>query len=169
MIYTRSYLCKQWVSSAVTPHHDKLCASQEEVQDDYKSNNYKKGRQQKRNVSELCSKISELESTKKQFISKLATKSNNGKPTGGGGGLREGTSFGGRSDKASKWQFWCELFCRVMRNFRTILPNYASIVHEQQNSDRQNRFIAPIRSSNRSTSSTARKPYHTSEAFHGWA
>ena len=54
-----------------------------------------------------------------------------------------------------------------MRNFGTILPNYAIIVHKQQNNDRQIRFIAPIRFSNRSTSSTSRKPDHTSEALHG--
>ena len=54
-----------------------------------------------------------------------------------------------------------------MRNFSTILPNYASIVHEQQNNARQIRFIAPIHSSNRIISSATRKPDHTSEAFHG--
>ena len=27
-LYNRSYLYKQWVSSAVTPHHDDICASQ---------------------------------------------------------------------------------------------------------------------------------------------
>ena len=54
-----------------------------------------------------------------------------------------------------------------MRNFSNILPDYASTVHKQQNNNRQIRFIAPIRSSNQSISSTARKPYHTSKAFHG--
>ena len=54
-----------------------------------------------------------------------------------------------------------------MRDFSTILPNYASIVNEQQKNDRQIRFIAPIRCSNWSISSTARKQDHTSEALHG--
>ena len=56
-----------------------------------------------------------------------------------------------------------------MRNFSTILPNYASIVHKEQDNDRHIWFIGPIRSSNQSISSTARKPNHTSEAFHGRA
>ena len=56
-----------------------------------------------------------------------------------------------------------------MRNFSTILPDYDSIVHKQQNNDRQIRFIAPIRSSNRSISSTSRKLDHTSEVFYGQA
>ena len=47
-----------------------------------------------------------------------------------------------------------------------ILPNYASIVHEQQKNDLQIRFISPIRSYNRSMSSTAIKPDHTSESFY---
>ena len=54
-----------------------------------------------------------------------------------------------------------------MRKFSTILPNYASIVHKQQNNDRQILFITPITSSNRIISSTSRKLDHTSEAFHG--
>ena len=54
-----------------------------------------------------------------------------------------------------------------MRNFSTILSNYASIVHEQENNDRQIRFIAPIRSFIRSISPTVIKPDPTSEAFHG--
>ena len=54
-----------------------------------------------------------------------------------------------------------------MRNFNTILPDYASIVHEQQNNDLQIRSIAPIRYSNRNISSTARKMDHTEKSFHG--
>ena len=34
-----------------------------------------------------------------------------------------------------------------MRNFSTILSDYASIVHEQQNNNRQIIFISPIFSS----------------------
>ena len=56
-----------------------------------------------------------------------------------------------------------------MCNISTILPNCASIVHEQQNNDRQIRFIPPIRYSNWSISSIARKPDHTNKAFHGRA
>ena len=56
-----------------------------------------------------------------------------------------------------------------MRNFSTILPKYASIVHEQQNNDRQILFIAPIRSSNRNILSTSIKPDHTRKAFRGRA
>ena len=56
-----------------------------------------------------------------------------------------------------------------MRKFRTILPNYASTVNNQQNKNHQTRFIASIRSSNRSISSISREPDHTSEAFHGQA
>ena len=37
-----------------------------------------------------------------------------------------------------------------MRNFSAILPDYVSIVQEQQNNDRQIRLIDPIRSSNQS-------------------
>ena len=77
------------------------------------------------------------------------------------------TSFYGRSEKAKKRQFWCTILCRMIRKFSTISPNYASIVHEQKNNDHQIRFIAPIRSYNQSISSTDRKPYHTSKAFHG--
>ena len=54
-----------------------------------------------------------------------------------------------------------------MHNFNTILPDYASIVHEQQNNDLQIRSIAPIRYSNRNISSTARKMDHTEKSFHG--
>ena len=43
-IYTGSYPYKQWLSSAVTPHHDNICASPEEGRGKQKSNNYKKGR-----------------------------------------------------------------------------------------------------------------------------
>ena len=53
-----------------------------------------------------------------------------------------------------------------MRIFSTILRKYVSIVHEQQNKDRQFRFIDPIWSSNRIISSTDRQPDHTSKAFH---
>ena len=56
-----------------------------------------------------------------------------------------------------------------MRNFSTILPNYASIVHNQQKNDRQIQFIAPIRSSNRSILSTTIKSYHASKSLHGRA
>ena len=154
-------------NSYPTPRRD-LC-NLGMAQGEQKSNKYKKGRQQKRKVAKIRSRISELKSTKQQFISELATKSDNSKPTGGGNGLRAGTSFGGRYEKANKWQFWCTLLWRVMRNFSTILPNYASIVHEQQNNDHQIRFISPIRSSNRSISSTSRKPDHISEAFYVWA
>ena len=52
-----------------------------------------------------------------------------------------------------------------MPNFSTILPNYACIVHEQQNNNRQIRFIAPIRSSNRSMLSTDRKQDHTKQSI----
>ena len=55
-----------------------------------------------------------------------------------------------------------------MRNFSTFSPNYDSILNEQQNKNNQILFIAQIRSSNRSISSTSKKPYHTSKAFHGW-
>ena len=53
-----------------------------------------------------------------------------------------------------------------MCNISTILPDYASIVHWQQNNNHQIRFIAPIRSSNWSILITSRKPDHTSKAFH---
>ena len=56
-----------------------------------------------------------------------------------------------------------------MRNFSTILPNYASIVHAQQKNGHQIRFIALICSSNHIISSKSRKPDHTSKEFHGWA
>ena len=52
-------------------------------------------------------------------------------------GSRVGTSFGGRSDKANKWQFWFTVLFKVMPNFSTILLNYASIVQEQQSNDCQ--------------------------------
>ena len=54
-----------------------------------------------------------------------------------------------------------------MRNFSTIFPDYDSIVHEQQNNDRQIRLFAPIRSSNQSISATSRKPDHKSKGLHG--
>ena len=38
-LYTGSYTYKQWVSSVVTPHHDKIRASREEGRDEQKSNN----------------------------------------------------------------------------------------------------------------------------------
>ena len=116
-----------------------------------------------------CSQIVELESTKQKLIYELATKSDNGKPTGGENESPAGTSFGGKYDKANKWQFWRTPLCRVMRNSSTILPKYAIIVHEKQNNDRQIRFIVPIRYSNRSISSTAIKLDHTSKSFHGRA
>ena len=47
---------------------------------------------------------------------------------------------------------WCTLFCRVMQNFSTILPDCPSILHKQPNNDRQIRLISPIPSSKRSTS-----------------
>ena len=50
-LYTGSYPYDQWVSSAVTPNSDKICASREEGWGEHKSNNYKKGRQQKRKVA----------------------------------------------------------------------------------------------------------------------
>ena len=51
----------------------------------------------------------------------------------------------------------------------TILPDYASIVHKKQKIGLQIRFIAPIRSSNRNISSTAKKPDHKRKALHGQA
>ena len=56
-----------------------------------------------------------------------------------------------------------------MRNFSTILPNYTSILQKQQNSDHQIRFITSTRYSNRNISSTATKPDHTIDKFHGRA
>ena len=47
MLYTESYSYKQWVISAVTPHHNKIRESREEGQGEQKLNNYMKGRQQK--------------------------------------------------------------------------------------------------------------------------
>ena len=82
-IYTRSYPYKQWVSSAVTPHHENIYASREEGWDEQKPNYYMKGRQKKRNVAELRSQILELDSTKQRLIYNLVTKNGNGKPTGG--------------------------------------------------------------------------------------
>ena len=55
-LYTGSYTYKQWVRSAVTPHHNKICASREERQGKHKSNDYKKGRQQKLKVSKSAPK-----------------------------------------------------------------------------------------------------------------
>ena len=49
-----------------------------------------------------------------------------------------------------------------MRKFSTILNDYDIIVHKKQNNYRQIRFIAPIRSSDQSISTTFRKPDHTS-------
>ena len=43
-----------------------------------------------------------LDSTKQRLIYELATKSNNGKPTGGENESPAGTSFGGKYDKANK-------------------------------------------------------------------
>ena len=129
-IYTGSYPYKQWVSSAVTPNHDEIREIWEEGKGEHKSNNYKKGRQQKRKVSELRSQILELDLTKQRLISDLVNKSYNSKPTGGVNGSLLGTSFVGRPEKANKWQFWCTLLWRVMSNFSTILPKYVSIVHE---------------------------------------
>ena len=63
-LYTGSYLYKQLVISAVTPHHENIRARGEEGQGDQKSNNYKKGRQKKLKVSKLCSQTLELDSTK---------------------------------------------------------------------------------------------------------
>ena len=101
-LYTGSYWYKQWVSSAITPHHEDIFARRKEGRGEQKSNDYKKGRQQKRKVSKLRSQILELESTKQRLISELATKSDNGKPTGGEYGLLAGTLFGGKSEKANK-------------------------------------------------------------------
>ena len=83
-LYTVSYAQMHLVSSAVTPQHDEIRASREEGRGEQKSNYYKKGRQQKREVSELRSQISELDSTKQRLIYKLPTKIDNVKPTGGG-------------------------------------------------------------------------------------
>ena len=101
-LYTISYTYKQWVSSEVTPHHDEICEIREEGRGEQKSNDYKKGRQQKQKVAKLCSQISELKSNEQQLIYELATKIYNGKPTGGVNGSRAGTSFGGKSEKANK-------------------------------------------------------------------
>ena len=56
-----------------------------------------------------------------------------------------------------------------MRNFSTILSDYASIVHKQQQNNHQIIFIDPICSSNRIISSTAIKMDQASKAFHGWS
>ena len=42
-LYTIYYQDKKWVSSAVTPHPDKIRTSQEEGRGEQKSNDYKKG------------------------------------------------------------------------------------------------------------------------------
>ena len=85
-LYTGSYPYKQWVSSAVTPHHDEICAIREEGRGNQKSNDNKKGRQQKRKVFELRSQVLELESTKQRLICELVTKIDNVKSIGGGNG-----------------------------------------------------------------------------------
>ena len=72
-LYTGSYLYKQWVSSSVTTHHNKILAIRKVGRGEQKSNDYKKGRQQKRKLAKLRPQISELESTKQRLISKLAT------------------------------------------------------------------------------------------------
>ena len=82
-LYTGSYPYKQWLSSEVTSHHDKIYARREEVQGEHKLNDYNKGRHKKRKVIKLRSQISELGSTKQQLISKIATERDHGNPQEG--------------------------------------------------------------------------------------